>query len=201
MNTIHLDPAMVPAGLRGAYTGKTFKARVCEQMTIPMTAGLWDGGSRDTYRVVRLEDGATIEPVNHNDAPWNGERREVQIKLEPGIAVVEHTIFCGKDMGLTFYVHPDNAAKLLPAPVELSAYEAIVLNATASYKSSYNGRDRYDMAKDDYLYRNLNSVAPNQLYPTRQEWDAAKQSLISRGLLNKAGAITNAGRNARPSRY
>src|SRR5215510_7328144 len=128
MNTIHLDPAMVPAGLRGAYTGKTFKARVCEQMTIPMTAGLWDGGSRDTYRMVRLEDGATIEPVNHNAAPTS-ERHDVVVKLEPGIAVIEHTIFCGKDMGLTFYVHPDNAAKLLPAPVELTDHEKTVLEA------------------------------------------------------------------------
>jgi len=31
---------------------------------------------------------------------------------------------------------------------------------------------------------------------SRADWDAAKQSLIGRGYLNKAGAITTAGRNA-----
>ena len=37
--------------------------------------------------------------------------------------------------------------------------------------------------------------------PTRAQWDEAKAALIGRGLLNKAGAITVTGRNARPSRY
>ncbi len=40
----------------------------------------------------------------------------------------------------------------------------------------------------------------NQI-PTRDEWNAAKTTLISKGLLNKAGAVTPAGRNARPPRY
>ena len=33
------------------------------------------------------------------------------------------------------------------------------------------------------------------------DWDAAKNALIARGMLNKAGAITTAGRNACPSAY
>jgi hypothetical protein len=43
MNATYLDVRMVPAQLRGDYTGKKFKAVVCESVTIPMTAGLWDG--------------------------------------------------------------------------------------------------------------------------------------------------------------
>ena len=91
---------MVPATLRRGYDGKKFKAHVCEQMTIPMTAGLWDGGSRDKYSVIRSVDGAEISPISHNAAPWNSERRDVTVQLEPGIAVVEHSMFCGKDMDL-----------------------------------------------------------------------------------------------------
>jgi hypothetical protein len=194
MTTIYLDPNMVPANLRRGYDGKKFKARVCESMTIPITAGLWDGGSRDTYQIIRLEDGALLEPINHNAAPVNGERCEIKVKFEPGIAVIEHSITCGKDMGLTFYVHPDNATKLLPAPqAELTVFEKIVLCATASYKSSYGGMDRYEMARRDC--RN------ETLFPTRDDWALAKQTLINLGLLNKAGAITPAGRNAIPSRY
>jgi hypothetical protein len=37
-------------------------------------------------------------------------------------------------------------------------------------------------------------------FPTREQWQAAKDSLISKGLLNKAGAVTPKGRNARPRR-
>lgn len=196
MQTIHLEPNMIPATLRGSYEGKKFKARVVTEMTIPADAGLWSGGTRDTFRVIRLADGATVEAVNHNSAPWDRSRRDVHVKLEPGIAVIEHSMFCGKDMGLTFYVHPDNAAKLLPAPVaELTAHEKLVLSATSSYKSSYQGMDRYDMAKRDTRIVDLAT------FPTRDEWNAAKSALASRGLLNKAGAITPAGRNAIPSRY
>ena len=194
MNTIYLDANMVPATLRRGYDGKKFKAHVCETMTIPMTAGLWDGGSRDKYSVIRLADGAEIEPINHNAAPWNRERRDVTVQLEPGIAVVEHSMFCGKDMGLTFYVHPSNAAQLLPRPSgELTPHEKLVLIATRSLKSSYAGRDRYDNAQGEYHCEKALAGAP---YPSRAQWDEAKQSLIGKGLLNKAGAITTAGRNA-----
>lgn len=192
MQTIHLEPNMVPPALRGSYSGKSFKARICEKVTIPSTAGLWEGGSRDTYRIIELETGRTVEPINHNAAPWNSARHDVEVTLKPGIAIVEHTIFCGKDLGLTFYIHPDNAAKLLPKPAELTAFELIVLKATASYKSSYGGMDRYEMARRD---------SPGDSYPTRDEWAAAKQTLINLGMLTKAGAITPKGRNAVPSRY
>lgn len=197
--TIYLDPALVPPALRGSYAGKKFKARVCETMTIPMDAGLWSGGSRDTFQVIRLADGAALDAVQHSAAPWDASRREIEVRLVPGIAVVEHSMFRGSDMGLTFYVHPDNAAKLLPAPVELTAHEAMVLKATKSFKSSYGGKDRYQMMQDESRYAASKHTQP--AFPTREQWDAAKAALVARGLLNKAGAITPAGRNAVPSTY
>ena len=124
----------------------------------------------------------------------------MEVALVPGIAVVEHSMFCGKDMGLTFHVHPDNAAKLLPAPTaELTAHEKLVLQATCSFKSSYGGKDRYQMMADEVRYASSKHV--QEPFPTREQWDAAKQSLIGRGMLNKAGAVTPCGRNARPARY
>jgi hypothetical protein len=126
MRTIHLEPAL--------------------------DAGLWSGGSRDSYQAIELATGKAMDAINHNAAPWNPERKEKTIALRPGYAVVEHSIFCGRDSGLTFYVHPDDAAKLLPAPVELTELEALVLNATATYKSSYGGKDRYQMATDTLHY-------------------------------------------------
>jgi hypothetical protein len=112
--TVHLEASQVPATLRGSYSGKKFEAQVCTSVTIPATVGLWDGGSRDDYYGVALDTGETFQLPHSNAWPGFGARREVQVTLEPGKAVVRHSIFCGEDMGLTFYVHPDNAAKLLP---------------------------------------------------------------------------------------
>jgi hypothetical protein len=194
MNTIYLEPTQVPQHLRKGYAGKQFQAEVCETVSIPMTAGLWDGGSRDPYYGIDLASGAEYELPWDKAAPWGSSRRDATVTLQPGKAIVCHVIFCGKDHGLRFYVHPSDAAKLLPAPsAELTPYERFVLTATAGLKSSYMGKDRYQMARDDYACRK--SLAGQQ-YPTRDQWDAAKQSLIGKGLLNRAGAITVAGRNA-----
>jgi hypothetical protein len=184
----YLEPNQVPSHLRGAYQGKQFKAKVCTEMTIPADAGLWSDGSRDVYTAVSFDTGKSVRFPGQNEAPW-GNRQDRVVTLEPGFAVVQHTIFRGKDFGLTFYLHPDNAAKLLPAPAaEISELERFVLNAAASYKSSYGGKDRYQMAADNARW----SKKP---VPTRQDYDSAKQSLISKGLLNKVGAITVSGRN------
>lgn len=200
MNTIHLDPAMVPTSMRGDYRGKQFKAVVCTETTIPADAGLWSGGSRDHYSAIDFANGTTRAIPGQQSSPWNEARRDVSVKIEPGFVLVCHSMFCGKDMGLTFYVHPDNATKLLPAPVaELTAHEKLVLQATCSFKASYGGMDRYEMMAGEVRYAGTKHVQPP--FPTRPEWDAAKQSLIGKGLLNKAGAVTVAGRNARPSRY
>jgi hypothetical protein len=192
MNAIYLEPALVPASLRGGYAGKMFKAVVCTEATIPIDAGLWSGGSREVYTAIEFATGRQASFPGQDEAPW-GARQERTVKLEPGLAVVRHSMFCGKDMGLTFYLHPANAAQLLPAPsAELTKYEKLVLHATCSFKSSYGGRDRYQMAQCDARYGK-----DFQSFPTREQWDAAKQSLIAKGLLNKAGAVTVAGRNAR----
>lgn len=198
MQTIHLDPNQVPTHMRGDYSGRSFKARIGETMTIPSTAGLWEGGSRDTFRFIRITDGAAVDAVKHQLAPWDGSRRDIPVTLRPGFAVVEHSYFCGKDMGLTFYVHPSDAAPMLPAPDgQLTDTEQKVINATCSYKSSYGGRDRYEMARDDYAPCWAKPDPAKAPFPTREEWEAAKAALASRGYLNKAGAITPKGRNAR----
>lgn len=193
MQTIYLTKDQVPAHLRNGYSGNKFKARVTGTVDIPSTAGLWEGGSRTTHQLIRLSDGALL-PLTDVSAPWDNLRQSRNIALEPGIAVIEHSIFCGKDMGLTFCLHPDDVAAMLPAPVaDLSDIEKLVLNATKSFKSSYGGKDRYQMACDELRY---GAYAGKYAAPTRAQWDAAKQSLIARGYLNKAGAITVSGRNA-----
>ena len=193
MTTIHLEPNQVPPQLRGGYSGKIFKAVVCTEMTIPRDAGLWSGGSCDTFRAVNFETGEQIAIPGQTASPWDKSRNDNRIPLRPGFAIIEHSIFCGKDMGLRFYIHPDNATKMLPPAHELTKHEKLVLTATQSLKSSYGGRDRYQMMSGSY---EAQKILGSELFPLRSEWEAAKQALIGKGLLNKAGAITVAGRNA-----
>jgi len=192
MRKIYLEPSQVPPHLRSVdgYRGQRFAAIVCEDMIVPMDAGLWSGGSRDLYHAIDFYSGAIAIFPGQSSAPWN-RKKPLTIRMEPGIVVVRHTISAGKDMGLTFYVHPVNAKKLLPQPSTLTEHEKIVLRATAMYKSSYGGKDRYTMTKEAGSY----SLNPPP-FPSRDEWNHAKDSLIKRGFLSKVGAITVAGRNA-----
>ena len=190
MNTIYLEPNQVPSTLKGNYCGKKFKAVITDTVTVPSDAGIWGGGSRDTFTFIEIATGRSIPSPCQDTAPWDNRRQEFSGTLPAGVAMVEHSIFCGKDMGLTFYLRPENAQKLLPERVELTAHQKIVLEATRSYKSSYAGQDRYQMASG-YAY------GPKRAeFPTRAEWEAAKAELIAQGYLNKAGAITTKGRNA-----
>lgn len=115
MTTTKLTAKTLPKNLRtiDGYQGRTWCAEVCTEVTIPSDAGLWSGGSRDQYFYLRLSDGATVM-ASSAAAPWSMERVDNTVRLAPGYAVVEHTIFCGKDLGLRFYVHPDDVARLLP---------------------------------------------------------------------------------------
>lgn len=190
MKTVHLTAAQIPPALRNG--GKEYRAVVTESVTIPADAGLWSEGSRDSYSAVRLADGAHVPFPGQQAAPWDNSRTERRVTLQPGIAVVCASVFCGKHMPLTIYVHPTDAAPMLPGKVELNAIEALVLEYTITRKSSYNGKDRYQMAVDDMRW----SSKPRVDRLDRAAWDEAKAALIARGLLNKAGAVTTAGRNA-----
>lgn len=110
---IKLTAAQLPSWLKGfnGYRGRKYKAETRTVVTIPATAGLWDGGSRTEYFVVRMEDGAAHRDSMH-DRYLDG-RRDIRVDLQPGFCVVTHSIFCGKDCGLTVYVHPENMPKLL----------------------------------------------------------------------------------------
>lgn len=183
MKTIYLDPKVIPLHLKGPYNGEMFKALVVTEITIPSRAGLWDSGSRDSYSIIDLATGRTVPGSDNHSSPWNAARKDRPVILEPGFAVVRHSVFRGKDMGLTFYIHPKNTVGLIPAPsAPLSINERWVLNATCQFKASHNGQDRYQMSGATI---------------TRDEWNQAKASLIAKGLLDKRGSVTIKGRNAR----
>lgn len=73
----------------------------------------WQGGSRDFFKFVRLSDQHSVAiPAQSGFDPAIAGLDAVTIP--EGFACVQHTIFCGKDLGLTVIINPANAAALLP---------------------------------------------------------------------------------------
>lgn len=185
METVYLSPNEVPEVLRRAcrgYSGRKFEVKAATSVRFADNA--WSGGTKSDYWGVDLATGETFSPPR-NDYGTLFTGPEPTVQLEPGKAIVEHSRFCGSDMGIVFHVHPDNLAKLLPAPAELSNDERIVLCFTRSLKSNYGGISNYRFHE-----------ATQRTRITLERWEAAKLTLISRGLLDKRGAITPAGKNA-----
>jgi hypothetical protein len=166
-----------------AYHGRKFGIQV---QTEPLNmSDSWQGGSRDIFKLVRLADLAVV-PVPAQSAFDRPVRGLNATALPAGIVAVCHSIFCGKDLGITVYVSPADSAPLLPAATsELTWAEKVVLVSVRSLKSSYNGVKNYRMVE-----------AGKETGISEADYTAAKSELTTRGLLNKAGAITHEGRNA-----
>ena len=86
----------------------------------------WDGGSREYTKVVRLSDLKVVDssslPESMRQSRDEGNPLSLAITdrplyLPPGFAVVVHSIYCGRDAGVTIKVNPDCSTKFLPAPV------------------------------------------------------------------------------------
>jgi hypothetical protein len=84
------------------YKGR--KIRVVESKDYTMR-DYWDGGSRDYAKAYELKTGFIAEPKAAVHTPWHGAANAT-FDIPPGVAIVEHTIFCGKDAGITIYVTP-----------------------------------------------------------------------------------------------
>ena len=70
------------------------------------------------YTAVELGTGQSA-PSRAGLAPWSANWPEVTtVEIPVGVVVVEHVFFCGKDLGLRFYVRPENVQRLLPENVQ-----------------------------------------------------------------------------------
>ena len=164
-----------------SYRGRKFRLSVTDSINVQ---SYWSGGSRDYFSFVRLTDMANI-PV----PAQSGFDRQIpgadSVSLPDGVVCVEHSIFCGKDHGITIHANSATLAPMLPAPGSLSWAETVVLYATRSLKSSYAGVSDY---------RRKEAMEDTGI--SNDEYSAAKAALIDGKYLNKAGAITPKGKNA-----
>jgi hypothetical protein len=159
-----------------SYNSRTVQIQAAEKLTLRNT--YWDGGTRSTYSLCYLSTGEQ-RPLPQFDPPqFGGPRRPPEIELREGFAVLEHVIFCGKDLGIHFHVHPATLAPLLPDKPDLSLEEQVVLNMTCALTSAGRKNER-----------------ERQGFPDAA-WERGKASLIEKGFLRKNGAVTNEGRTA-----
>lgn len=149
----------------------------------------WDGGTRDSWERLNLETGQRYG-VQANVSPLSADPG-ARWEPTPGEALICYTEG-GSRGGIRIWkveMHPDDFFRLWWASQknseELSRDERIVLVATRSYKASYAGIKEYRFRQ-----------ARSECGMSRERWDAAKASLIARKLLNRAGAITPAGKAA-----
>lgn len=83
------------------YDGRKFRVELADKITLYDLH--WSGGTRNEYRTCTLEG----RPVGGTDeyaamAPWNDPAEGKTFPIPVGFVVAEHSIFMGKDMGITF---------------------------------------------------------------------------------------------------
>ena len=114
MNTrIKLKKAQVKPILAATfpkYKGRTYEIEFAPTITFHDTN--WGGGSRNYYAFVNA-DGRTGHLVV--PAPWNNTAEGETVEIPADVLIVEHCIFCGKDLGIRIYANPVHLPKWLPA--------------------------------------------------------------------------------------
>lgn len=158
------------------YTGRKFKVQVVPEGTNIDVTSYWDGGSRDYFVVMNLVTMKSM-PVPQNGDPYT--RKIAPVKIHENMCVVQHSIFMGKDTGLTFIISEKNAAQLLPSnDVNLDKKEKTVLVLLRSLKPAYR--------RDEARHAGISN----------QEYDTIIANLKVKQYVNSSGAITPKGRNA-----
>ena len=187
MTIIHLDPTTEIKNLARQcfprYRGRRFTINNSGHSV--NISSCWDGGSRSTFAMLELGTGKRLDIAQNGTMHDGGPIAPEGVKVPAGYVLAEHVISCGKDLGITFHIDPNTSTAFLPANVELTSDELIVLKATARHQNTYGG-------ETDRRFRE----ATRKHGISRDAWNTAKAALISRKLLNRAGAITNSGRNA-----
>ena len=98
------------------------KAIITPTTSVTINGLNWSGGSRSVYSAVDLATGQ-IKTATHtsNPPPWANPYEGQQLEIPRGIAIVSHGTFCGKPATPIIYAHPDDMARLLPAPSAAAA--------------------------------------------------------------------------------
>ena len=93
------------------YRGRKLRWEARE--TLHLSPTYWDGGTCHEYVLYELASGQVREVPRQAPREMGGPDPDATVPLRPGFAVLEHVFFCGQDIGVRVYVHPEDAPKLL----------------------------------------------------------------------------------------
>jgi hypothetical protein len=110
MKVTKKEVAPIVAACFPEYKGRKFS--IAAARTYALT-NYWDGGSRNYCVAYDLATGKRADALSSTANPFRPEAHGV-IEIPAGVVIVEHSISCGKDVGICIYVRPENLAKLLP---------------------------------------------------------------------------------------
>lgn len=106
-------PFLKAAGVGGQYKGRKFHFEFTDRVWFHDTN--WGDGTRNGYTVLG-RDGS--HDTFNAPAPWVNAVEGASVPMTPDFVVIEHTIFCGQDLGYTIYAHPCYLPKWLPEAVK-----------------------------------------------------------------------------------
>lgn len=109
------DVAAIIAATYPDHRGRKIEVRPTVQVALHDLH--WSGGTRSEYRACTL-DGTALGSTERvaRLAPWSSAALAAEgarVELPPGTAVVEHSVFCGRDMGLRVYIRPEDMPRLI----------------------------------------------------------------------------------------
>lgn len=105
------------------YRGRNIKYVVTDQPQSFTT--WWDGNTKDDLTAVRLSTMEVAELPPSDPFDERGATMAIYHKglaPIPDIAIVCQSIFCGKVSGISIYLHPDNAPRMLAAASEMGRH-------------------------------------------------------------------------------
>lgn len=162
------------------YKGKKIKIVTQDYYTL---SNYWDGGTINYCALVCRDDLKVYTPSQDTKNPFKAIAHET-FNIPKNHFIIQHSIFRGKDHGITVYVREDEIDNIFISSdkEDLSIEEKIVLYCFRCYKSSYAN------IKDYRKYNALEIIK-------EEEYEEAKNKLVSKNLINKRNSLTTEGKN------
>lgn len=91
------------------YRGRKFSVTITNRVYMH---DYWDEGSRTYLIAANLDTQEIFSPSTKINNPFNPDAHKV-LDIPENVCIIEHVIFCGKDLGLRFNINPVNAPLFL----------------------------------------------------------------------------------------
>jgi hypothetical protein len=158
------------------YNGRKFRVQIAQS---PLDVrSYWEGGSRSYYVFVDMRD---LSHMRVMDVPQQSAFDKAipnadRVTIPTGFVCVQHTIFQGHDLGLTFHVSPADAPKMLESAdrPDLNDLESAFIRLWGGLTSAGRKDERSRQHIPQWLIDCLTS-------------DLADKGLMS---VNRAGAVS-----------